>query len=58
MLLTFHTIAHSQSVLELMVDDLWDMIKDMLQGELKALVHHELKVVVLEELGDRLDGIE
>ena len=58
MLLTFHTIAHSLNVSELMVDDLWDMIKDMLQGELKALVLHELKVVVLEELGDRLDGIE
>ena len=34
------------------------MIKDMLQEDLKALVHRELKVVVREELGDRLDRME
>ena len=51
-------ITRSQSVSELTVGDLRDMIKDMLQEDLKALLHRELKVVVREELGDRLDRIE
>ena len=51
-------ITRSQSVSELTVGDLRDMIKDMLQEDLKALLHRELEVVVREELGDRLDRME
>ena len=51
-------ITRRQSVSELTIGELRDIIKDILQEDLKALVHRELKVAVREELGGRLDRME
>ena len=51
-------VTSSQIVSELNFGDLRDMMKDMIQEDLKTLVRNRLKVVVQEELGDRLDRVE